>query len=325
MRNYKSIISAGKKLVKVGIIGMPNSGKSTLINDLSQRRSCPTSSKVHTTRAQSMAIFTEGDTQVVFIDTPGLVNQKEQKKFNLEKTFIRDPKNALKEADVIGVVHDTSNVYGREKLDIKIVNLLEHHRDSPSFLVLNKIDLLKSKRKLLDIARILTESSIDGSPVPRQGVNEECKHQEYKGWPHFKEVFMISALYGDGVEDLRSHIVRQAKPAEWMFPEEIWTDQRAEDIITSSVQAKLLDFLPQEIPYKLRPELEYFDINSSTGVMTTCVTVKSPSKRISSLVAGTADGRLKQIVQSVQDDLQNTFHNFVRVKIVLDPSPSDSL
>ncbi|KAB0793868.1 hypothetical protein PPYR_13488 [Photinus pyralis] len=63
-----------QSLVKVAVIGMPNAGKSTFINYLMDRKVCPTSSKVHTTRTKASAIFTHGNTQIVFLDTPGLVN-----------------------------------------------------------------------------------------------------------------------------------------------------------------------------------------------------------------------------------------------------------
>lgn len=119
---------------------------------------CAASNKVHTTRNKARAIFTEGDSQIVFIDTPGLVHFKEVNKYvpdinkqqvpnfllmfryNLEKSFIRDTRSTLLEADIIGVIHDVSNTYTRESLDTKVINLLEHKQKKPSFLVLNKVN-----------------------------------------------------------------------------------------------------------------------------------------------------------------------------------------
>lgn len=311
--------SSDTKVLKVGIIGTPNAGKSTIINNLMDRKVCPTSSKVHTTRAKSTAIFTTGDSQIIFLDTPGLVNKKEQTRYNLANSFLRDSKNVLQEADVIGVIHDVSNAYTREKLDIKIIKLLEFHKSKPSFLVFNKIDIIKSKRKLLDITRQVTDNCVDGKPIPGSSIRRVgVEVKEDKGWPYFQEIFMVSALSGDGLADVKNYLVKNAKPGKWLFPEQVWTDQSAESIISNSVHAKLLDFLPQEIPYSLKPELEYFDV-SEEGVITTVVLVKCPSSRISKLVAGAADGKLKQITQSVQADLQDAFHNYVRIKIVLDP------
>ncbi|KAH1025579.1 hypothetical protein HUJ05_010275 [Dendroctonus ponderosae] len=114
---------------------------------------------------------------------------------------------------------------------------------------------------------------------------------------------------GDGLPEVKKYFVDKSKPGEWMFPDNIWTDKSAEEIIQSSVQAKLLDFLPQEIPYSLIVEIEYFHINEQ-GVINTVVLVKTPSIRLSKLIAGGGYGKLRQIIQSVQEDLQNAFKNF---------------
>ncbi|EFA08204.1 GTPase Era, mitochondrial-like Protein [Tribolium castaneum] len=301
------------KVLKVAVIGVPNVGKSTFINNLMDRKVCPASSKVHTTRAKSQAIFTEGDSQIVFLDTPGLVSFQEYKKFSLEKSFLKDSKSSLREADIIGVIHDASNIWTREKLDIKVIRLLEDNKTKPSFLVLNKVDIIKSKRKLLDVTRQLTENCIEGAPIPG---GKPLRDKETRGWPHFSDVFMVSALTGSGLDEVKNYLIRNAKPGEWPYPGEIWSDKTAEEIIVDSVKAKLLDFLPQEIPYTLKPEMEFFNINDK-GVISAVVLVHCPSKRIAQLVAGESEGKLRQINESLQVDLQRTFHNYVRIKVVL--------
>lgn len=82
-----------------------------------------------------------------------------------------------------------------------------------------------------------------------------------KTWSYFQDIFMISALTGSGLEDLRNYFIKRAEPGEWLYPAEVWSDQTAEDIIVSSVKAKFLDFLPQELPYKVKPEMEFFERN----------------------------------------------------------------
>ncbi|XP_028145382.1 GTPase Era, mitochondrial isoform X1 [Diabrotica virgifera virgifera] len=305
------------KLLKVAIIGMPNAGKSTLINGLMDRKVCPASSKVHTTRTQAKAIFTAEDTQIIFIDTPGLVNDREQKKFNLQKTFIRDYKTVSRDADIIGVIHDVSNIWTRERLDIKIIKLLETQKTKPSFLVLNKIDVLKSKRKLLDLTRNLTENSLGGKPIESRKFTET--EIESKGWPYFDHIFMVSSLTGDGLEEIREYLIYNAKPGEWMFPGDTWTDQKAESVVINTVKAVLLNHMPQEIPYKLQPKLEYFNSDEVTGKINAVVLIKCPTSRIAKLLAGASDGRLRLITENVQRDLQDSFQNFVKIQIV--PTP----
>lgn len=84
-----------------------------------------------------------------------------------------------------------------------------------------------------------------------------------KGWRKFSEIFMISALTGDGVQEMKNYFLNIAKSGKWLYPAEQWSDHTPEDIITRTVQATLLDFLPQEIPYKLVTKLEHYDVTDN--------------------------------------------------------------
>lgn len=115
---------------------------------------CATSPKVHTTRSRARAVLTEADAQIVFLDTPGIVHLKEKQKYKLEKSFTLGFKGYLTEADVIGVVHDVSNVHLRDYLDIKLIRLLEEAKDKPSFLVLNKVSVKTHYCLVLPIKKV---------------------------------------------------------------------------------------------------------------------------------------------------------------------------
>lgn len=144
---------------------------------------CPTSSKVHTTMHKAEAIYTEGNTQIIFMDTPGLVLSNEIKTYKLLKTFSEDPKNAITNADVIGIIQDVTNVYTRYKFENFVLNYIKNKMEDTSLLMIfNKVDKLKKKEVLLDLTRILTNNN---------------------NYPKFDDIFMISALNGDGVDDLR--------------------------------------------------------------------------------------------------------------------------
>lgn len=192
-----------------------------------------------------------------------------------------------------------------------------------------QIDCLKSKRKLLDITRILTEGYINSIPFDvrtRQSDN-------VKGWRKFSEIFMISALTGDGVQKMKKYFVNVSKPGKWLYPAEQWSDHTPEDIITRTVQATLLDFLPQEIPYKLVTKLEHYEVTENgnfyplcdfsitlilsnfLGKIITIVLVHCPSERVQKLVSGVGDGKLRQITEKAQKDLLHTFSQPVRLQI----------
>lgn len=128
-------------------------------------------------------MYSEDETQIVFMDTPGLTTHKEMKKYKLNETFQKDPKLSIQEADVIGMLQDVTNVYTRHIISSFTVNQLRIKKDdTPLILIFNKVDKLKDKMVLLDLTTQLTK-------------NEE--------FPKFDDVFMISALNGDGVDDLK--------------------------------------------------------------------------------------------------------------------------
>uniref|UniRef100_A0A3P9AJA5 GTPase Era, mitochondrial n=1 Tax=Esox lucius TaxID=8010 RepID=A0A3P9AJA5_ESOLU len=150
------------KLLKVAIIGAPNAGKSTLSNSLLGRKVFAVSKKVHTTRSRTLGVLTEDDTQIILLDTPGLTTPSKVKRHQLEKSFLEDPWNTVKEADLVVVMVDVSDKWACRKLDFEVLKCLTHYSDVPAVLVLNKVDLLKSKSRLLEITADLTCGVVNG-------------------------------------------------------------------------------------------------------------------------------------------------------------------
>lgn len=161
----KVISPPDSKLLKVAIVGVPNCGKSSLINSLMGWRVCSVSSKVHTTECNARCVQTVDSTQIIYLDTPGLVTPEETKKHSLKRTLLIDGEKSLQNADIMLVVHDVSNHFTRNALHPRVIRLLALNHHLPSALVLNKIDLLKSKRHLLDATRFLTEGIVGGEPI----------------------------------------------------------------------------------------------------------------------------------------------------------------
>ncbi|KAF6204019.1 hypothetical protein GE061_002358 [Apolygus lucorum] len=308
------------KILKVAIVGAPNSGKSTLINQIVQRRVFPVSKKVHTTRCRARAVFAEGDTQLVFLDTPGLVSASESQKYHLETEFMTGGEDAINEADVIGVVHDLSNGFTKGHLDPKVLRLLHIYKPKESILIMNKIDTVKSKRYLLDLADLLTGGYLNkpashSSQLSENLIAEVVKRKSY--WEHFKDVFMVSALLGQGTNDIRSYLMRTAHPGEWMFPEETFTDQKPVRLIEDTVRASLLDNLPQEIPYNLSVQLEFLDIDDRLDQVTAVVLVGCKAPRIHRLVVGSGGERIKAITSHAESILADAFQKEVVLRIVV--------
>ncbi|XP_014679405.1 PREDICTED: GTPase Era, mitochondrial-like, partial [Priapulus caudatus] len=147
-------------MLSVAIIGTPNTGKSTLTNKLVGWRICSVSKRVHTTRRKTLALIVEGNTQIRILDTPGLISKHHGKKHHLETSLILDPERSLEEADQIAVMVDVTNSLSRCALDFRVLRLLHLHPHKKSILILNKIDLLRSRLDLLTITRTLTRGTV---------------------------------------------------------------------------------------------------------------------------------------------------------------------
>ncbi|XP_060852179.1 LOW QUALITY PROTEIN: GTPase Era, mitochondrial [Rhopalosiphum padi] len=330
-----------QRLLKIAIIGVPNAGKSSIINSIVQRNICPYSCKVHTTRSSVRAVRTVDDTQLVFLDTPGLVDSTEITKYNLEKTFAKDSVNSIEEADIIGVIHDVSNRYTRNRLDPKVLRLLHLYPNKDSFLVLNKIDLLKSKSYLLDLARSLTCYKHNNIHVPEPyamtsekiRTHESSTIQERKleknvkqstGWANFKDVFMVSAIHSLGSSDIEDYLLQKGKPSPWMFSKDILTDKEDHKLVLHMIESILYDSLPNEVPYNLKVEMEYYEV-SQEGNIHIVVLIHCNTPRIEKLVMGKKGNRIRNIAKKSEQHLRNLFLTDVFLKMVVTDKPKHSV
>ncbi|KAH8373085.1 hypothetical protein KR009_011633 [Drosophila setifemur] len=313
--------SQDQRSLHIAVIGVPNVGKSTFINNIVNHRVCPTSAKVHTTRQLNTAICTMGQTQLVFYDTPGLITQREIRKHHLEQSFKTSYRRAIQHADVVAVVHDVSNNWTRKGLPSTVLDTLKGCTYLPSVLILNKIDALKSKRVLLDVIKILTNDMLMGTRGVKNAAHAltaadtvwTCLNKRESNWSHFSDVFLVSSITGSGMHELQEYLVGEAKTRHWSFPSDVHTDSSPEALIEESVRARLLDYLPQEIPYNLNCELEYYSVEKH--VVYTSVQVQCPTPRIERLICGQSNGKLRQITERVTSDLVEMFGQAVSLTI----------
>ncbi|XP_017884055.1 GTPase Era, mitochondrial isoform X2 [Ceratina calcarata] len=283
-----------KKLIRVAIIGLPNAGKSTLVNKLMHRSVCPTSSKVHTTMHKTEAIHTEGDTQIIFMDTPGLTKSSEMKTYKLSKTFKEDPENSISKADVVGILQDVTNVYTRHKFDKFVLEYLKNRReDTDLLLILNKVDKLKKKDALLEVTRLLT--------------NKE-------DYPTFNDIFMVSALDGDGVDDLRNYLLDSAKEKDWEYEQGTYTDQPIEKLIEQTVRAQLMDILPYEMPYKVIINVEDFGVRDDDSIYA-AVILDCPRSNYVTVMLKSNGFKVKCLQYHVEKDLRHALRTPVSLRL----------
>ncbi len=211
----------------VALIGAPNVGKSTLLNQLLRQKISITAPKPQTTRNRILGILTEPGLQIVFLDTPGVHRARD--KFN--RLLVETALATLGEVDLICFLVDAAQSHG--DIDAFIMENLAHVK-TPVILVVNKIDLLRRKEDLLPIMDRFQKGLNPVATVP------------------------LSALNGDGVERLLNEIRRFIPEGPQYFPDEYLTDQPERFFVAELVREKVFRLTEQEVPYSVAVTVESF-------------------------------------------------------------------
>ncbi|OJU50322.1 MAG: GTPase Era [Mesorhizobium sp. 61-13] len=211
----------------VALIGAPNAGKSTLVNQLVGTKVSIVTHKVQTTRALVRGIATHGTTQIVFVDTPGIFKPRRR----LDTAMVTTAWGGAKDADVVLVLIDAERGI---KGDADAI--LERLKDvrQPMVLILNKVDRVKPEA-LLALAKVANER------VPFQGT------------------FMVSALTGSGCKDLLDYLAEKLPAGPWYYPEDQISDLPMRQLAAEITREKLYLRLHQELPYSSHVETEKWE------------------------------------------------------------------
>lgn len=271
----------------VALLGAPNSGKSTLLNHLVGAKISIVTHKVQTTRARIRAIAIEGTSQIVFVDTPGIFTPKRR----LERAMVAAAWAGAGDGDLRVLVYDAT----KRTIDPDTRLILDglKRRKLDAVLVLNKIDAM-ARGRLLELA---TQFEVHGI---------------------FTRIFMISALKGDGVADLRAHLAQAMPLGPWHYPEDQLTDLPERLLAAEVTREKLFLRLHQELPYALTVETESWEdfVDGSVKIEQTIYVQRSSQKAI---VLGKAGQSIKAIRAAAQEDLQalldRRVHLFLFVKV----------
>ncbi len=218
----------------ITIVGRPNVGKSTLLNVIVGEKIAAVSQKPNTTRNRIVGIRTFSDSQLVFLDTPGIHKARGE----LGKAMVQAAMNTIGEADVILMMIEVDDPFG--KGDRFIISSLP----KPALLVINKIDTIKKGM----ILEIISESQKFGDK--------------------FLEVIPISALKADGIDDLINSIKKHLPEGPKYFPDDMITDQPERFLAAELIREKIFNLTHEEIPYKTAVVVEEFkDIPEKKLVM----------------------------------------------------------
>ncbi len=273
----------------VALIGEPNAGKSTLLNRMVGAKVSIVTHKVQTTRARIRGICMEGQSQIVFVDTPGLFRPRRR----LDRAMVKAAWGGASDADIIVLMIEAHR--GMTEGVSAIIERLasEMPKGQPIALAINKIDRVKAETLLA-----LTERLNEAFP--------------------FTKTFMISAEKGYGVADLREWLAGQVPEGPWLYPEDQIADLPMRLIAAEMTREKLTLRLHEELPYQLTVETEAWeDKPDGTTRIDQIVYVNRDGHK--GIVLGNKGETIKAIGQAARADISEflgrTVHLFLQVKV----------
>lgn len=258
----------------VAVVGRPNTGKSTLVNALVKEKISIVTSKPQTTRHSILGILTEGDSQIIFVDTPGIHGTTKKL---INRTMNRTATSSLAGADLVLMVVEAAGWMDSDDLALERIA----NSNVPIVLVVNKVDLTKRRVDLLPII------------------------QDCAGRGSFEEIVPISARKEMNLDRLMTVIRKFLPESEMLFPAEAKTDRSMEFRISEVIREKLLESLRQEVPYGLAVEVLALEKDNDITFVDAIIWVEKDSQR--GIVVGRGGERLKYMSTQARLDLEKIF------------------
>ncbi|MEK9645522.1 MAG: GTPase Era [Alphaproteobacteria bacterium] len=270
----------------VALLGAPNAGKSTLMNAMVGAKVSIVTAKVQTTRTRILGVAMAGDTQMVFVDTPGIFQPRRR----LDRAMVAAAWGGAADADVVAVLIDAkAGVDGNTRF------ILDELKDNwqRAICVLNKIDTVRRDSLLALTERLNAENLFD-------------------------EFFMISALNGDGVDDLKTALAAKLPEGPWHFPDDQLSDMNDRLFAAEITREKLFLNLHQELPYALTVETETWEPFEDGSVkIEQVIYIERDSQK--GIVLGKGGERIKRIRTLAQEELREVLgrgvHLYLFVKV----------
>jgi len=270
----------------IALIGAPNAGKSTLLNRLVGAKVTIVSHKVQTTRALIRGIAIEGDAQLIFVDTPGIFAPKRR----LDRAMVTTAWGGAHDADLVALLVDARKGFD-EEIEAIVTKLADVAQ--PKVLVVNKVDVV-DKDKLLALTAALNARVA------------------------FAATFMVSALNGDGVEDLRRWFAAHVPAGPFLYPPDQMSDVPLRQLAAEITREKLFERLHQELPYQSTVETEQWkDVRGGAVRIEQTIYVARESQR--KIVLGKGGATIKAIGAAARREIagliEQPVHLFLFVKV----------
>ena len=279
-RNYKCGV--------VSILGLPNAGKSTFLNNIIKKKISIISSKVQTTRDAIKGILTNEDDQLIFIDTPGLTLTKSYFNRKMSKAIY----NTLVQSNINLIMFDSNTEITKTKKNL-FMKLID--KKKKNFLILNKVDLVK-KHNLLKISK------------------------ELNSIYNFDETFYISALKNIGLKDLLLHLKRNIPEGLWLYSNKETTDQKLEFTISEITREKIFQLMNKEIPYSVKIKSKIIDKRNIIKIFQTIFVNKKSQKPI---LLGRNGNKIKEIGIRARKDIEKKLCKRIYLDILISVNDKD--
>ena len=270
----------------VALIGAPNAGKSTITNNFVGSKVSIVSPKVQTTRTLVKGIGIYDNTQIIFLDTPGIFKPKRR----LDRAMVASAWGGVGDADITVLVVDAKRGFDDETQSI-VAKLNKNKIEA--ILLLNKIDLVQ-KEKLLELSAKINAAG------------------------NFKETFMVSAMTGQQIDDFYKYLADNLPVSPWYYPEDQISDMPLKLLAAEIVREKLFLYFRQELPYALTVEPDLWERREDGSVRAEItIYVERDSQKI--IVLGKGGAMIKRIGQAarreLEDLLEDRIHLFLFVKV----------
>lgn len=256
----------------ISIVGRPNVGKSTLMNNVVGEKIAIMSDKPQTTRNTIQAVYTSEDCQMVFLDTPGIHKPKNK----LGEFMVKSATDAFKNVDVVLFVVDDSKKIGPG--DRKIIEDLRNIK-TPVVLVINKIDQLE-EADLFDLMKLYNEEGI------------------------FKEIVPVSALKGRNIKELLKVVESYLEEGPKYFPDYMITDQPERVLVSELIREKVLHYVHDEVPHGVAVEVERMKFREPQNIIDISAVICCERTSHKGIIIGKNGRKLKGIGKSAREDME---------------------
>ncbi len=258
----------------VAIVGRPNVGKSTLLNQLLGQKISITAQKPQTTRHRILGIKTDNHAQIIYVDTPGI---HEHAKLALNRYMNRSATASINDVDVILFVIDAAVWNEQDEFVLKKLSSV----NVPVILVLNKLDNIKDKEQLLPTLASLAEKM------------------------KFAQLIPVSARTGNSIDLLEEAVIGLLPESGPFFPEDQITDRSERFMAAEYIREKLMRSLGEEVPYALTVEIEKFEDLEGLKKINAIIWVSRPGQK--GIIIGKGGGQLKRIGEQARKDMEKSF------------------